>query len=55
MLIEGGRSWHPFIILLKNKAAEMNFLMLWLILDLRPANENRRYKVTPSLIGWSQT
>ena len=26
-----------------------------LILGLRPANERRRYKVTPSLIGWSQT
>ena len=25
-----------------------------LILGLRPANE-RRYKVTPSLIGWAQT
>ena len=22
---------------------------------LRPANERRRYKVTPSLIGWAQT
>ena len=27
----------------------------WLILGLRPANEMRRYKVTPSLIGWAQT
>ena len=26
-----------------------------LILGLRPANESRRYKVTPSLIGWVQT
>ena len=26
-----------------------------LILGLRPANERRRYKVTPSLIGWAQT
>ena len=25
-----------------------------LILGLRPANERRRYKVTPSLIGWPQ-
>ena len=24
-----------------------------LILGLRPANERRRYKVTPSLIGWA--
>ena len=36
----------------------MNF-MLWsntgLILGLHPANERRRYKVTPSLIGWAQT
>ena len=55
MLIERGQSWHPFIILLKSKEAEINFFMLWLILDLRPANENHRYIVTPSLIGWSQT
>ena len=26
-----------------------------LILGLRPANERRRYKVMPSLIGWVQT
>ena len=26
-----------------------------LILGLRPANERRRYKVTPPLIGWAQT
>ena len=26
-----------------------------LILGLRPTNERRRYKVTPSLIGWAQT
>ena len=26
-----------------------------LILGLRPANERRRYKVTPSLIGWAST
>ena len=24
-------------------------------LGLRPANERRRYKVTPSLIGWAET
>ena len=26
-----------------------------LILGLRPANERRRYEVTPSLIGWART
>ena len=26
-----------------------------LILGLHPANKRRRYKVTPSLIGWAQT
>ena len=26
-----------------------------LILGMRPANERRRYKVTPSFIGWAQT
>ena len=25
------------------------------ILGLRSANERRRYKVTPSLVGWAQT
>ena len=27
----------------------------WLILDLHRANGRRRYKVTPSPIGWAQT
>ena len=26
-----------------------------LILGMHPANERRRYKVTPSLIGWAKT
>ena len=26
-----------------------------LILGLHPANERRRYEVTPSLVGWAQT
>ena len=30
-------------------------LISGMILGLRPANERRRYKVTPSLIGWAQT
>ena len=30
-------------------------ISLGLILGLRPADEGRRYKVTPSLIGWAQT
>ena len=30
-------------------------LIRGLILGLRPANERRRYKVTPSFIGWTQT
>ena len=34
----------------------MNMLVSsWLILGLHPAHERRRYKVTPSLIGWVQT
>ena len=32
-----------------------NLQMSGLIQGLRPANERRRYKVTPSLIGWVQT
>ena len=30
------------------------FIESWLILGLHPANERRRYKVTPPLIGWAQ-
>ena len=30
-------------------------LIAGLILSLHPANERRRYKVTPPLIGWAQT
>ena len=29
--------------------------MTGLILGLHPANDRRRYKVTPFLIGWAQT
>ena len=39
-------------------ASLKNMDIVWdtgLILGLRPANERRRYKVTPSLIGWAQT
>ena len=31
------------------------FTITWLILGMCLANERRRYKVTPSLIGWAQT
>ena len=33
----------------------LRFHIPGLTLGLRPANERRRYKVTPSLIGWAQT
>ena len=33
----------------------VNITKTGLILGLRPANEKRRYKVTTSLIGWTQT
>ena len=32
-----------------------SYLFSGLILSLRPANERRRYKVTPPLTGWAQT
>ena len=32
----------------------MGKTQVW-FLGLRPANDRRRYKVTPSLIGWAQT
>ena len=35
--------------------SNVNNLPPGLILGLRLANERRRYKVTPSLIGWEQT
>ena len=36
-------------------AAEDTELLAGLIVGMRPANERRRYKVTPSLIGRAQT
>ena len=38
-----------------NEAVWLDLKISGLILGLRPANERRRYKVTPSLIGWAQT
>ena len=44
------------VILYPNtEASAMVYPVTGLILGLRPANERRRYKVTPSLIGWAQT
>ena len=44
MLIEGGRSWHPFINLLKSKEAEMNFMMHCtsapICIDIKKKKEN---------------
>ena len=37
------------------EAPQADIVKSGLILGLRPANERRRYKVTPSLIGWAQT
>ena len=37
-----------------NTSAEEPMAESGLILGFRPANERRRYKVTPSLIGWAQ-
>ena len=37
------------------QTVSIKFEITGLILGLRPANERRRYKVTPSLIGWTQT
>ena len=41
--------WHAHMQLMLQEAKA------GIILGLRPANERRRYKVTPSLIGWAQT
>ena len=51
----------PEITLTVNALQQLNLKVIiiqqttGLILGLRPANERRRYKVTPSLIGWAQT
>ena len=36
------------------KVRRVSCIETGLILGLHPANERRRYKVTPSLIGWAQ-
>ena len=45
----------PGVDVLKHTTLQTNTVVAGLILGLRPANERRRYKVTPSLIGWAQT
>ena len=42
-------------VLLRTAACSSGYVSAGLILGLHPANERRRYKVTPSLIGWAQT
>ena len=46
-----------FIHIFQDYCTEIGEIKLYtgLILDLRPAYGRRRYKVTPSLIGWAQT
>ena len=39
----------------RNDSCILDIMSSGLILGLRPANERRCYKVTPSLIGWAQT
>ena len=46
-----GREPLPKLMLTQSNAVYMPGL----ILCLRPANERRRHKVTPSPIGWAQT
>ena len=55
------KAWyHAFICEIRSVGLEYLeenncLLKTGLILGLRPTNERRRYKVTPSLIGWAQT
>ena len=51
------RSVHSFEskCLICNRLYDISTMYVGLILGLRPASERRRYKVTPSLIGWAQT
>ena len=58
---------HEFKHITENQFSEMLYMyfsglnefvlmvLTALILGLHPANERRRYKVMPSLIGWAQT
>ena len=48
MLNDSGRGWEGGIW-------EESIKQLGVILCMRPANERRRYSVTPSLIGWAHT
>ena len=41
--------------LIVDKTQQSGIYNSGLILGLHPTNERRRYKVTPSLIGWAQT
>ena len=50
--------WWPFCLslnVLTFQVAVHIYVRAGLILGLYPANERRRYEVTPSLIGWAQT
>ena len=46
-----GYAWSP----LRDITCHMRCSGTKIRLSLRPANERRRYKVTPSLIGWAQS
>ena len=50
-----GRVWLSTVVGNNRRTASPCILSTGLILGSRPANERRRYKVTPSLIGWAQT
>ena len=50
--------WHSCDVTVMLTAEGLAVCCPWcpdLILGFRPANERRRYNVTPSLIGWAQT
>ena len=49
------RSSHHLLVQVHLMSAQQNRQHSGLILGLRPTNERRRLKVTPSLIGWAQT
>ena len=47
--------WRPFCSDQNVLTNTDSLTRIRLILGLRPANQRRRHKVTPSLIGWAQT
>ena len=49
------KTMRPYVTLIAHVSFINVGIVIGLILGLHLAKEKRRYKVTPSLIGWAQT